>query len=97
MTTVGVAEYRALVLALREALRLQLSRVRVVSDSEFMCRQLQGVYKVRTPAIRPLYEEASQLAGEFASFQIEHAGREHNERADALAKEAAAQSAKRRH
>jgi len=92
-TTVGVAEYRALIAGLREALARQVTRLTVVSDSEFMCRQLQGIYKVRTPAIKPLYEEARALSRRFAAFEIRHAGREHNARADALAKQAAARSA----
>ena len=48
-TTVSVAEYRALIAGLEEALALGVKRLRVVSDSEFMCRQLQGRYRVRTP------------------------------------------------
>ncbi len=92
-TTVGVAEYRALLAGLREALARRVTRLTVISDSEFMCRQLQGVYKVRTPAIKPLYEEAKALSRQFEVFEIRHAGREHNARADALAKQAAARSA----
>jgi len=64
-----------------------------ISDSEFMVRQLQGRYRVRTAAIRPLYEQAHALTKQFHDFKIRHAGREHNERADALAKRAAQMSA----
>lgn len=92
-TTVGVAEYHALLAGLREALAREVTRLTVISDSEFMCRQLQGLYKVRTPAIKPLYEEARRLSRQFDVFEIRHAGREHNARADALAKQAAARSA----
>jgi ribonuclease HI len=91
-TTVGVAEYRALIAGLRAALDLGLSRIQVVSDSQFMCRQLQGQYRVRTPAIRPLFEKAQELIGRFADLEICHTEREHNERADALAKAAARRS-----
>ena len=92
-TTNGVAEYRALIAGLSEARRLGVRRVRVVSDSEFMCRQLQGKYRVRTPAIVPLYAQARELATQFEWFEIGHARRECNERADALAKQAARVSA----
>lgn len=94
ITTVGVAEYKALIAGLAEALNLGVQRLQVISDSEFMCRQLQGKYRVRTEAIKPLYAKAKELSGKLAHFEICHAGREHNERADALAKEGARMSAK---
>ena len=88
-TTVGVAEYRALIAGLSEALAQGIRRVHVYSDSQFMCRQLQGKYKVRAKNIRPLYEWARKLIGQFEDFQIEHTARDGNQRADALAKQAA--------
>ena len=88
-TTVGVAEYRALIAGLSEALSRGIRRVRAYSDSEFMCRQLQGKYKVRAKNIRPLYEWACKLIGQFDDFQIQHITRDGNQRADALAKQAA--------
>jgi len=69
-TTVGVAEYRALIAGLSEALSRGVKRVHVYSDSQFMCRQLQGKYKVRSANIRPLYEWARKLMGQFDEFQI---------------------------
>ena len=88
-TTVGIAEYRALIAGLSEALSRGIRRVRVYSDSQFMCRQLRGEYKVRTPHIRPLYDWARKLIAQFDDFHIEHTARAGNERADALAREAA--------
>jgi ribonuclease HI len=95
VTTVGVAEYNGLIAGLSEALNLGVRRISAISDSEFMCKQLQGKYRVRTPAIQPLYLRAKALAMKFEHFEICHAGREHNERADALAKEGARLSARR--
>ncbi len=91
-TTVGVAEYRALIAGLSEAISRGVQRVQVYSDSEFLCRQLQGEYKVRSANIRPLYEWACKLVGQFDEFQIEHTAREGNQRADALARQAAEQA-----
>lgn len=85
-TTVGVAEYHALIAGLAEALSRGLRRVRVISDSEFMCRQLQGKYRVRTAAIKPLYEWARKLTSRLQHFEIQYTARENNTRADALAK-----------
>lgn len=90
-TTVGVAEYRALIAGLSEALAQGVQQIYVYSDSEFMCRQLQGTYKVRAKNIRPLYEWAKKLIAQFEDFCIEHTPREANQHADALAKEAAEQ------
>jgi len=89
VTTMGVAEYRAVIAGLSEALSRDLQRVQVVTDSEFLCRQLQGKYKVRTAAIKPLYEWAQKLISNLQHFEIQHTHREHNMRADELAKEGA--------
>jgi probable phosphoglycerate mutase len=60
----------------------------VLSDSELMVRQMNGVYKVRSPDLRPLYEEARRLARQLKWFRIEHVRREQNAEADRLANEA---------
>ena len=91
-TTVGVAEYRALIAGLSEATARGVRRIHVYSDSEFMCRQLQGQYKVRSANIRPLYEWTCKLIGQFDECQIEHTPRETNQRADDLARQAAEQA-----
>ncbi len=93
VTTVGVAEYKALIAGLSEAQSRGVQHIHVYTDSQFMARQLQGTYKVRTPAIRPLFEWASKLKAKFASFAIEHVPREMNNIADGLAGEGARQSA----
>ena len=91
-TTVGVAEYRALIAGLSEAVSRGVQHIHVYADSEFMCRQLTGEYKVRSANIRPLYEWACKLVSQFDKFQIEHTAREGNQRADALARQAAEQA-----
>ncbi len=88
-TTVGVAEYRALIAGLSEVLSRELGCVRVFSDSQFMCRQLQGKYRVRAAAIKPLYEWTQKLIQRLERFEISHIDREHNTRADELAKQGA--------
>ncbi len=92
-TTVGVAEYRALIAGLAEAHARGWRHIHIYTDSEFMARQLQGSYKVRTPAIRPLYEWAQKLRARFDSFVVEHLPRDKNNLADELAKEGARLSA----
>ena len=86
--TNNFAEYSGLIAALNYALEHGHAALRVVSDSELMVRQMNGVYKVRSPELRPLYEEAKRLTRRLHWFRIEHVRREHNSEADRLANEA---------
>ncbi|MFW6155053.1 MAG: ribonuclease HI family protein [Planctomycetota bacterium] len=86
--TNNVAEYRALLAGLDEALRRGVKRVAVRSDSELMVRQLAGAYRVRNTALKPLYEEALSKLSRFESVEVVHVGREENTRADRLVNEA---------
>ncbi|HEX4004769.1 MAG TPA: ribonuclease HI family protein [Acidobacteriaceae bacterium] len=83
--TNNVAEYSALLAALDFAQREGHRRLRVVADSELMVKQMQGRYKVNSPDLRPLYEEAKQRAASLDTFRIEHVLRGKNQRADRLA------------
>lgn len=85
--TNNYAEYRALIAALEWALRHDVRRLDVRSDSELLVRQMNGIYKVKSPTLRPLYEEARTLA-DGLEFEIRHVRREDNEAADRLANEA---------
>ncbi len=87
-STNNVAEYRALLAALEYALAHHYARVRVLTDSELLARQMAGKYKVKSPDLRPLYEQARMLSGRFESFAIEHVPRERNREADRLANQA---------
>jgi probable phosphoglycerate mutase len=86
--TNNYAEYRGLIAALRYAAENQIKALSVVSDSELMVRQIKGIYKVRHPELRKLYDEAQTLARQLEHFEIRHALREHNRIADRLANEA---------
>lgn len=82
--TNNVAEYRALLLGLRCAAEVGASEVEVIGDSELIARQVQGVYKVKHEAMKPLHRDAlSALAG-FKSWSIRTVPRAKNARADAL-------------
>ena len=83
--TNNFAEYSGLIAALNYALEHKTSGLRVLSDSELMVRQMNGVYKVRSPDLRPLYEEARRLTQQLQWFRIEHVRREQNAEADRLA------------
>jgi probable phosphoglycerate mutase len=63
-------------------------RLRVVSDSELMVKQMKGLYKVASPGLRPLWEEAKRMAGRLERFEMRHTLRGGNKDADRLANEA---------
>lgn len=83
-TTNNVAEYRALLLGLREAEGLGASEVEVIGDSELICKQVTGLYKVKHEAMKPLHREALQAFSRFASWSIRTVPRAQNAHADAL-------------
>ncbi len=87
-STNNVAEYYGLIAALDYAQSHGIRALRVESDSELLVRQMQGRYKVKSAALRPLFERARKMAQALESFRIEHVYRERNAEADALANEA---------
>lgn len=86
--TNNVAEYRAVLLGLERARELGASEVELVNDSELVARQLQGVYKVKHPALRPLHLDAMQALRGFERWSIRTVRRERNTHADALVNQA---------
>ena len=82
--TNNVAEYRAVLLGLTRAAELGASEVELVNDSELVARQIQGLYKVRNAALRPLHEQALGALGAFERWSIRSVPREQNADADAL-------------
>lgn len=87
-TTNNVAEYQALLHALRYALDQGRRRVRIFSDSELVVRQVTGVYRVKHPHMLPLHREAMRLLTRFEEAQVLHVPRERNYEADRLANRA---------
>lgn len=85
--TNNVAEYMALIIGLREAAKLGATEIELSTDSELMARQLTGVYKVKSPNLKPLFDEAVSVLQSFAKVSITHVMREFNKRADQLANE----------
>jgi ribonuclease HI len=84
----NVAEYSGLLGCLDFALKNGYRRLRVVSDSELMVKQIQGKYQVKSPDLKPLYEEAKRRIARLEGFEISHALRHKNKDADRLANEA---------
>lgn len=83
--TNNVAEYRALLLALRRAQERGASEVAISSDSLLLVEQMRGRFKVKAPHLQPLFREALLRAKTFPRFSIRHVRREQNVDADRLA------------
>jgi ribonuclease HI len=57
----------------------------VRADSQLLIRQLAGVYRVKAPGLRDLYQRARAGLGGIPEVRLEHVPREQNREADALA------------
>lgn len=86
--TNNVAEYKALIAGLKQALHMGYVKVEVRMDSELVVRQILGQYKVKNENLKPLFMEAKLISNRFQSFSINHVRRELNKDADRLANEA---------
>ena len=93
--TNNYAEYSGLLAVLEWALKNGHPRLKVVSDSELMVKQMKGQYKVNSPVLRPLWEQARALARKLDRFEISHTLRGGNKTADRLANEAMDKGMKR--
>ena len=95
LRTNNFAEYSGLLGCLQYALDHNHPRLRVVSDSELMVKQIQGKYQVKSPDLKPLYDEAKRRIAKLEGFEISHALRHKNKDADRLANEAMDRGMKR--
>jgi ribonuclease HI len=95
MRTNNYAEYSGLLACLQYALDHHHPRLRVVSDSELMVKQIQGKYKVNSPDLKILWQEAKSRIAKLDGFEISHALRHKNKDADRLANEAMDRGMKR--
>lgn len=86
--TNNVAEYQGLLAALDYALDHNYRRLKIITDSELLARQIDGKYQVKNPNLQVLHERAQKLIAQFQAFRIKHVRREHNREADRLANEA---------
>ncbi len=84
-TTNNQAEYKAIIAALQEAIRLGAKQVELNADSELVVRQIKGKYRVKNAALKPLYQQVKQLQDCLESFTINHIPRQQNREADRLA------------
>ncbi|XP_010254728.1 PREDICTED: uncharacterized protein LOC104595616 isoform X2 [Nelumbo nucifera] len=85
IATNNVAEYRAMLLGLKYAIKKGFKRIRVQGDSKLVCMQVQGLWKAKNQNMLDLLKEAKELKDKFFSFEISHVLRDLNSDADAQA------------
>ena len=89
-TTNNVAEYKAVIFALKKAKLLlggqkaKEAELEVRSDSEFVVRQLNGEYKLKDEDLKPFFIEIWNAKQDFKSVVFVHIFREYNSTADSL-------------
>lgn len=89
-TTNNVAEYQAVIFALKKLKQLigkakaSEASVHIHVDSELLARQLNGQYKIKEANIQKLFLEAWNLHLDFGHVEFLHIPREQNRAADSL-------------
>ncbi len=78
------AEYQAVIAGLERAQALGASNVEIRTDSQLISEQMNGRYKVKDAALKPLFQKAQALSRRFQNFKIVHIPREKNREADRL-------------
>lgn len=81
IATNNQAEYSAVIAAIKAAEKYEPKKIRFFLDSELVVKQLTGIYKIKHPEMRTLYNEIQSLIANIdVSFQ--HVLRAYNKGAD---------------
>lgn len=81
--TNNVAEYSAVISALKKAKELGGTEVRLIADSMLVVEQLNGRWKVKEPHLQKLFVEAWNGLQQFKKWRVTHTARKNNREADA--------------
>ena len=93
-TTNNVAEYKAVIFALKKAKALlgknktKETEILVNLDSELILKQINGEYKVLDADMQPLFIEVWNLKQDFKKVEFNHISREQNKEADRMVNKA---------
>lgn len=85
IATNNTAEYHGLIAALEYAIRSNLKRITIKSDSQLLVKQMHGDYRVRHPRLQPLHSYATTLTAKLDHVTFEYISRSLNTKADRLA------------
>lgn len=88
VTTNNVAEYYALIKVLEASADLGYDCLKVHTDSELLVNQVNGGFKVKSSALKPLVARVKGLLEPYREVQVEHIPRAKNTECDRLANRA---------
>ncbi len=89
-TTNNIAEYKAVIFALKKAKQLIGSQkaveaeILIHTDSELLYKQMRGLYRIKDTDLQPLFIEVWNLKQDFKKVDFTHIRRELNKEADKL-------------
>uniref|UniRef100_A0A2N9EQZ9 Uncharacterized protein n=1 Tax=Fagus sylvatica TaxID=28930 RepID=A0A2N9EQZ9_FAGSY len=81
----NAAEYEAYLAGLAIAYEMGIKHLRVIGDSNLVVCQARGEFSLKEPSLAPYRALTQKLEAKFSTFEIEHAQRNENRYADALA------------
>jgi len=87
-TTNNVAEYTALIEALKTAKGFAATVLEIRMDSELIVKQMTGTYKIKQPHLQELASRVTKLLNTFENYKFIHVRRELNKAADKMVNEA---------
>jgi ribonuclease HI len=86
--TNNMAEYEALLFALKKAQESKIPEISVYTDSLLLANQVLGRYKINNETLRTYVAIVKNIVTNFHYFTVQYIPRERNKIADKLAKEA---------
>ena len=81
----NMAEYEAYLIRLAMTLEMGVKHLKVLGDSNLVVCQTKGSFSLKEPNLAPYRIMAQKMEERFLTFEIEHAPRNENRFADALA------------
>ncbi len=85
VATNNVAEYKALILGIKEVIRCGAQEILFKTDSELLAKQIMGEYKVKNTQLMYLFTEVHGLLKKVPKWKIKYIPRVENKKADMLA------------
>jgi ribonuclease HI len=85
IATNNVAEYKALILGVKEAIKCGAQEILFRTDSELLAKQIMGEYKVKNTQLMYLFTEVQGLLKKLPKWKIKYIPRVENKEADMLA------------
>lgn len=85
--TSNIAEYRALIAGLQGSIKVGVTDIHIIGDSQLIIKQVTKVFKVNKPILLRHRDRVLELLEQFESYTIKWVPRRDNKRADSLVNE----------